>query len=134
VRLYAVLLQLAWRFLLWLPVVWFEHKEAPMIDLHVVNRRWLCVVALVLAALLVSGVAVTAQGPQPQGVQAALGPGFTYQGQLKNLGGAINGTCNMQFSLWDAQSNGTQVGVPHTIPGVTVSNGLFTVFVNSGGL
>src|SRR5439155_19389311 len=58
---------------------------------------------------------------------------FTYQGQLKNLGGAINGTCNLLFSLWDAQSNGTQVGVPHTIPGVTVSNGLFTVFVNSGG-
>src|SRR5438105_4662704 len=47
----------------------------------VVNRRWLCAVALLLAALFVSGVAVTAQGPQPQ---AALGTGFTYQGQLKN--------------------------------------------------
>ena len=39
----------------------------------VVNRRSLSIVALVLAALLLSGVAVTAQGPQPQGPHSASG-------------------------------------------------------------
>src|SRR5437588_4887441 len=105
-----------------------------MIDLRVVNRRWLCVIALVLAALLVSGVAVTAQGPQPQGTQATLGAGFTYQGQLKKNNAGVNDTCNMTFSLWDSQSGGTgQVGGNQVINGVTVANGLFTVVLNGAG-
>ncbi|HET6317619.1 MAG TPA: hypothetical protein VFG86_14250, partial [Chloroflexota bacterium] len=65
-----------------------------MFGRHVVNRRWQWVVALVLAALLVSGVAVTAQGPRPQ---ASLGTGFTYQGQLKKNNGPVNDTCNLTF-------------------------------------
>ena len=93
-----------------------------MFSINIVNRRGLWLVALVSAALLLSVAAVTAQGPQPQGPQALLGPGFTYQGQLKNGTTPYNGPCNMQFSLWDSQSNGTgQVGGTHTIPGVAVN-------------
>ena len=55
-----------------------------MFRVYIANRRLWSLVAFVLAALLVSVAAVTAQGPVPQGPQATLGPGFTYQGQLKN--------------------------------------------------
>ena len=35
-----------------------------------------------------------------------LGTSWTYQGQLRRSGAAYNGTCNFQFSLWDAASGG----------------------------
>ena len=102
-----------------------------MFRMYVVNRRLRSLVALVSAALLLSGVAATALGPQPQ---AVLGTGFTYQGQLKNGTAPYSGSCNVQFSLWDSQNNNTgQVGSTHTIPGVPVSTGFFTALVNSGG-
>ena len=77
-----------------------------MVEKRIVYRWW-ALVACVLAALLLSVAAVTAQGPQPQGAQAALGPGFTYQGQLKTGTAPYTGSCNMQFSLWDAQGAGS---------------------------
>jgi hypothetical protein len=85
-----------------------------------------------LALILVLGLArgTEAQGPSPQ---AALGTGFTYQGQLKKNGVPVNGTCSLTFSLWDSQSNGTgQVGASQTLNGVTVVNGYFTVVLNGG--
>ena len=57
---------------------------------------------------------------------------WTYQGQLQRSGAAYNGTCNFQFSLWDAASGGTQQGNTQTINGVNVVNGLFTVVLNFG--
>jgi hypothetical protein len=52
---------------------------------------------------------------------------WTYQGQLQRSGAAYNGTCNFQFSLWDAASAGTQQRSTQSINGVSVVNGLFTV-------
>lgn len=66
-------------------------------------------------------------------VQAALGTAFTYQGRLTNGGGPVNATCDFQFSLFDAASGGSQVGNTQTTPNVTVSGGLFTTQLNSGG-
>jgi len=69
--------------------------------------------------------------------QTPLGTGFTYQGQLKNASGPINGSCDMQFSLWDAAGNGSppaggaQIGITQTLS-PTVTNGLFTAVLNSG--
>jgi len=72
-----------------------------------------------------------AQEPQPPqgsvGIQAALGTAFTYQEQLKSGGNPVNGTCDFQFSLWDASTGGTQIGSTQTKTGVNVSNGLFTI-------
>jgi len=71
-----------------------------------------------------------AQGPQPPEdvrVQAALGTAFTYQGQLKQGGNPVNGTCDCDFSLWDAASGGTQIGLTQAKTGVNVVNGLFTI-------
>ncbi len=89
------------------------------------------IVGLVGAALVFSAVAVTAQGPRPQAVQVALGPEFTYHGQLRRSGVAVNDICNIGFSLYDAALGGTQIGTTQTIAGVSVSNGLFVVPVNA---
>ena len=64
----------------------------------------------------------------------AQGTAFTYQGLFTQNGTAFSGTVEMQFTLWDAGTNGTQVAV--SMPSsalVTVSNGLFTVPVDFGG-
>jgi hypothetical protein len=57
-------------------------------------------------------------------------PSWTYQGQLRRNGAAYNGTCDFQFSLWDAVSAGTQQGSTQPINGVNVVDGLFTVAIN----
>lgn len=67
---------------------------------------------------------------------AALGTGFTYQGQLKQSGSPVNGTVNLDFSLWNdptATNPGNQVGSLQSIAAVSVSSGLFTVQLNGGG-
>ena len=57
---------------------------------------------------------------------------WTYQGQLRRSGSAYSGTCNFQFSLWDAVSAGTQQGSTQAINSVNVVNGLFTVVLDFG--
>jgi hypothetical protein len=60
------------------------------------------------------------------------GTSWTYQGQLRRSGAAYTGTCNFQFSLWDAVSAGTQQGSTLAINSVNVANGLFTVVLDFG--
>jgi hypothetical protein len=57
---------------------------------------------------------------------------WTYQGQLRRSGAAYDGSCNFQFSLWDAASAGAQQGQTRSINGVNVVNGLFTVVLDFG--
>jgi hypothetical protein len=85
---------------------------------------------VILGALLTSNV--TAQSG-PAGPQALAGTGFTYQGQLKKAAGLVNGVCDFQFSLWDAESAGAQVGSTQSIAAVNVGDGLFTVQLNGAG-
>ncbi len=103
------------------------------------HKRFHLFVSTLLALLLSLGTAA-AQGPESAGelgTQAALGTAFTYQGQLKNAGGPVNDTCDLQFSLWDAAGSGspptggTQIGITQTLS-VTVTNGLFTAVLNGG--
>lgn len=80
------------------------------------------------------------QAPQARGSTAEnmvlaaspQGTGFTVQGQLQQSGAPINGTCDLQFGLWDALSGGTQIGITQSATGVTLTNGLFNVTVNFG--
>ena len=58
---------------------------------------------------------------------------FTYQGRLLNNSAPANGTYDMQFTLYDALSGGSQVGTPLTNSTVAVTNGLFTVVLDFGG-
>jgi hypothetical protein len=57
---------------------------------------------------------------------------FTYQGQLKDDGAAVNGSCDMAFRLYDDPSAPINlIGNPITST-VPVTNGLFTVGLNFG--
>jgi len=99
--------------------------------------RKLVVSLVVPMALLLAVTGAIAQSPQVLAPQAALGPGFSYQGQIKQAGGPVNKPCDLQFSLWDAAgsgsppSGGTQVGSRQTLLAVPMMSGLFTVEVNA---
>lgn len=92
------------------------------------------VLVFVLLVTVLSGVIVEAQGPQPGSrvPRNGLNTGFTYQGQLKNGGAVVNGTCDFQFGLWNSASLGSQIGATVTVPSVIVMNGLFTTLVDFG--
>ncbi|MDM7923067.1 MAG: hypothetical protein QUS14_12275, partial [Pyrinomonadaceae bacterium] len=57
---------------------------------------------------------------------------FKYQGSLTDTGSPANGSFQMQFKLFDAVSNGTQVGSTLTDVPVTATNGVFTVTLDFG--
>ena len=85
-----------------------------------VHRKvWLWLM-LVAETLLLGAIIVTAQA----------GSGFGYQGELKKSGLRHNGSCDMQFSLWDTASDGAQLGSTQSVNGVNVGGGLFTVVLN----
>jgi len=60
-----------------------------------------------------------------------LGTGFTYQGGLSDAGVPANGNYDMIFNLYDAPTNGNAIGSFSIFGAVPVSNGLFTVELNS---
>lgn len=101
-------------------------------------KRWQTIFILfVVIAVTTSlgGEQLRAQGPNPQGeatIQAALGTAFTYQGRLNKDGNPVSGTCDFQFSLWDALSGGTQIGSTITKYNVAVNNGFFTEQLDFG--
>jgi len=72
----------------------------------------------------------TVQGEM--GVQAAVGTAFTYQGRLTQGGNPMTGTCDFQFSLWDAASGGTQVGSTLTKTSVALTDGTFDAVLDFG--
>jgi hypothetical protein len=65
--------------------------------------------------------------------QTPLGTEFTYQGQLKQAGVPVDGLTDFEFTLWDAESGGNQIGGLVTVRQVDVVNGLFTVQIDFGG-
>src|SRR5262249_256776 len=64
---------------------------------------------------------------------------FTYQGKLDQAGAPINGTISLRFSLWDAAGSGSpptggnQIGNGQQLTNVPITDGLFTVTLNSAG-
>jgi hypothetical protein len=56
---------------------------------------------------------------------ASVGTAFTYQGRLTNAGAPVNGSCTFNFKLFDALTNGAQLG-PTNSPVISVVSGLFT--------
>jgi len=63
---------------------------------------------------------------------APLGTAFTYQGKLTDGGAPANGNYDLKFTLFDAATNGNQVGVTLTNVAIAVSNGLFTTTLDFG--
>jgi len=62
----------------------------------------------------------------------AQGSAFIYQGRLLDSTNPANGLYEMQFTLFDAPTNGSQVAPPVNVAPVAVSNGLFTVSLDFG--
>ncbi len=79
------------------------------------------------ATLLAVGVAGNATAVTP------LGTGFTYQGRLLYLGSSASGSYDLVFNLFDDADPlvGDLIGT-QTEPGVTISDGLFTVELDFG--
>ena len=57
---------------------------------------------------------------------------FMYQGELKENGQPANGAYNMDFSLWDAETDGNLIGPILMLDDVPVVNGRFTVTLDFG--
>ena len=66
--------------------------------------------------------------------QPPMGTVFTYQGELSNGGVPVDEPldgCDFQFTLWDADVDGSQVG-PMLTPTALVADGRFTVALDFG--
>lgn len=57
---------------------------------------------------------------------------ITYQGRLTNAGTAATGNFDLQFQLFDQQTNGNAVGSIVSTPNTAVTNGVFTVALDFG--
>src|ERR1700687_5475011 len=61
---------------------------------------------------------------------------FTYQGRLQDTGTPANGSYDLQFTLWDAASGGTQQPQPSPVTvtraSVLVTGGIFSVQLDFG--
>ncbi len=65
-------------------------------------------------------------------IQAVVSTSFIYQGQLADANGPVNGTCSFTFKLFDAATNGNQIGADVNANNVTVTNGAFSVELDFG--
>src|SRR5690606_29021478 len=57
---------------------------------------------------------------------------FSYQGKLRDGGMAANSMYDMEFRLFDAESDGGQVGSTNTRNNVSMVDGVFTVTLDFG--
>jgi len=62
-----------------------------------------------------------------QSLAAPLGTGFTYQGELQVSGTPANGAFDFEFTLFDATTDGTELGATIDVQDVTVTDGIFSV-------
>lgn len=100
------------------------------------SHKLILTFCFVLVAIGGSVLAANAQGPRPGGSRAPAtlaGPAFTYQGQLRKNGALADGTCDLDFGLWDSDIGGIQLGITQSATSVLVTNGLFGGPINGGG-
>jgi hypothetical protein len=85
-------------------------------------------------AILAIGILVTSllAGQSHAVAQVTLDSKFTYQGRILKDGVTVDDTCDFEFSLCADAGGVTQIGMTQTIIGVAVTDGLFTVELNSG--
>jgi hypothetical protein len=69
---------------------------------------------------------------RPAPLASPVGTAFTYQGQLTDAGVPADGVYDFQFTLWDAETFGSQIGSPVTRGDVVVASGVFAVELDFG--
>jgi len=62
------------------------------------------------------------------------GTAFTYQGRLNDGGNPASGSFDLQFTLWDAVTNGNQMATTLTNAATRAGDGLFVVTLDFGGI
>ncbi len=94
------------------------------------NRQRLLLGAFVALVLLVGSLGLAqARSLLPA---ESISTAFTYQGYLTQNGQPANGTFDFQFRLYDAASEGNQVGNTVSLDDVQVLQGVFTVQLDFG--
>jgi hypothetical protein len=78
--------------------------------------------------------AVIGLTPIAPAAAAPLGTGFTYQGILSDGGGPANGSFDLRFILYDADSGGSQVGSTLTVEDVGVIDGRVVATLDFGAV
>src|SRR5512142_2076238 len=61
-----------------------------------------------------------------------MGTAFTYQGQFNVSGSPANGAYDFEFTLYDAATDGAQIGSTVAKEDLSVSNGYFTTTLDFG--
>ena len=64
--------------------------------------------------------------------QTAVGTALTYQGELRQSGSPVNGTADLRFRLFTAETNGAQVGSQLTASNAALASGRFTALLDFG--
>jgi len=82
-----------------------------------------CIAWLVTTALFITTSSAAA-------ASTAQSTAFTYQGNLNASGHAASGNFDLTFTLFDANTSGTQVGSTISLPQYPVANGVFTADLN----
>jgi hypothetical protein len=115
------------------------------------KKSWSPAVGGLWLALTVSQIAFGAQEPKAKSVDTVLtqttvtvqesnikdpdaalaSTAFTYQGQLKDANGPVNGAFDFQFTLYSAQSGGEPLGVSE-MENVSLTNGMFSFKLDFG--
>ena len=57
---------------------------------------------------------------------------FTYQGQLRQTGQPFTGIADLEFALYDALTDGSEIGLVQSLTGVPIEDGLFSVELDFG--
>jgi hypothetical protein len=68
----------------------------------------------------------------PARAQAPLSTAFTYQGELSASGAPATGVYDMRFSLFNAETGGSQIGSTVCVENLAVNNGRFAVPLDFG--
>src|SRR4030066_1392243 len=85
------------------------------------------VLALTMAMSLKSLGETQAQSGSSSTSVTPVASKIRYQGQLTDGAVPLDGIYDMEFQLWTAATEGNQAGSSVAIPGVCVTNGLFSV-------
>jgi hypothetical protein len=102
-----------------------------------ISKTWLSAgitTGLVILALFAS--TVLAQESADNSTLSPMGgsptEAFTYQGYLEEAGQPANGIYDFRFSVYDQETDGTRYGTPQELADITVTDGIFTVYLRPG--